>query len=649
MGKKEDKGRKECIVPKSILEDVSSKKKFRLSNGKRISNVPQLIDELKTSGDIVLKVHVDKNKNDIASWIKKEFNHEPLAKKIFKINKKKQMIKVLGREVKKEEKLKNEKKEMIKELEDLPDFKNIPMPKKPIDKVPPKKLTRFESKSKGEDVVPPKPSKEIIKFSNGQEKRKDGAGEKKKLSKFFGDGKKKEHKEIDHLITIKQEKNRLKEKKKNLSEREKELMHKERKLAEIEKSHMRSEEKISVLKRINDHDLRERRGHLLSRHGKVEELRKSLLEDQKKIDDAQKKLAEKEIAIDDLRAKYLNVVKEKDNVGRKRRQLNEKGTSLENAKIEIQKLKGNVDAKFTRLKELENNLKEDWKSKFSNFESLKHILEIKEKEITPLLGKFEQDILLLNEKEKALNEKIKQIDKNEKLLEDKETNIMKRSNFNLKKEERLNLKEEQLELKEIKLKEKEIEVSKHDIKLNKYISKISKNKELKENAKMLDKKLKDVENILVKKSKKLLEVVKKENQFKKWEDDLKQKDNYLDQKEEKVNIKLSVLGKKEKDYKRQMEDIVEDKFHSYLQQSIKKRRLKPLYNKKDIDYNHNKLYVLMDNCRDLIDQGNLDEAKRLYNLVRKLFVGLNIKGAEKNILDTAIRELYQEINVATVR
>jgi len=666
MGKKEDKVRKEAIVPKSILKDVPSTKRFKLSNGKKVANVPQLVEELKTSGDMVLKVHVDKNKNEIADWIKKEFNHESLAKKIFGIKKKKKMIKILGQEIKKVEKSKKGGKNLVNELNELPDFKNIPMPKKPSGDVPSKKLSKFDKKDKikKDDVMPPEAPKNILQ---GKKKKEVGGGYKS----FFSKDNKKNHKEIDHLITIKQEKGRIREKKKNLFEKEKELLEKEKRLAEVEKSHIRSREKIGVLKRIHDYDLQERRGHLLSKHGKVEELKKKLLEDQKKIAEDQKKIAEKDLALDELRAKYLDVIKEKDKVNEKRKKLNVGEGKINDSKIEIQKLKRDIDSKFSELRELENNLKMEWNSKFSELSNIKHVLEIKDREIKPLLAKFEQDILSLQEKERHLDKKIKEFEINEKKLEDKEVAVMKKSNLLIKKEEeigekrekveeelakeirrrlgKIELKEEKLELKTIELKEKEIGVSESETKLNQYLEKIYKNKELKENTANLNKKLKSVSEVLAKKSKKLLVVAKKENDFKKWEKDLKDKDDYLDEKEKKVNIKLSILGKKEKDYKRQMEDIVEDKFHDYLQQSIKKGRLKPLYTQKNVDYDHNKMYILMDNCRDLIDQGNVDEAKRLYNMIRKLFTELNVKGAEKNILKAAIKELYQEINVATVK
>jgi len=95
-----------------------------------------------------------------------------------------------------------------------------------------------------------------------------------------------------------------------------------------------------------------------------------------------------------------------------------------------------------------------------------------------------------------------------------------------------------------------------------------------------------------------------------------------------------------------METVMDEKFHSYIEKTLSG---KPMPEIKDHSYNHNKIYILIDNCKDLLDMGKPKEAKQLYNKIRKTFMDLNLKGTEQIIIKETIKDLYKKISLSSVK
>ncbi|MEM4271019.1 MAG: DUF87 domain-containing protein, partial [Candidatus Pacearchaeota archaeon] len=75
------------------------------NDGQSATSLSELIDVLDGMTVSTFKNHVSKQKNDIAEWIKKEFNDDNLSKKLEKSTKKEEMIKLLNTEKSKNEKI----------------------------------------------------------------------------------------------------------------------------------------------------------------------------------------------------------------------------------------------------------------------------------------------------------------------------------------------------------------------------------------------------------------------------------------------------------------------------------------------------------------------------------------------------------------
>ena len=95
-----------------------------------------------------------------------------------------------------------------------------------------------------------------------------------------------------------------------------------------------------------------------------------------------------------------------------------------------------------------------------------------------------------------------------------------------------------------------------------------------------------------------------------------------------------------------METVLDEKFSTYIKKTLSRE---PKSKTKDLDYDHNKIYILIDNCRDLIDMSKFKEAKSLYNKIRKTFIDLNLKGTEEIILKETIQDLYKKINLSSIK
>ncbi|MBU1199320.1 MAG: hypothetical protein KKF46_04265 [Nanoarchaeota archaeon] len=163
----------------------------------------------------------------------------------------------------------------------------------------------------------------------------------------------------------------------------------------------------------------------------------------------------------------------------------------------------------------------------------------------------------------------------------------------------------------------------------------------KEEAKDLIKKLPALKADHFKLNHKMKVIYDKIHEFEEKEKKLLEIEKELENKE--IALKVS-----EKRLEQLDESIREKGFSDYLESEIKSEPLvSTTFEEKDIlKASHLELYNLIDTCKVMVRDKNLIEAKKLYMELRNSYEGVNLRGAEKDMLHTVIRELYDDIKLA---
>ena len=115
----------------------------------------------------------------------------------------------------------------------------------------------------------------------------------------------------------------------------------------------------------------------------------------------------------------------------------------------------------------------------------------------------------------------------------------------------------------------------------------------------------------------------------------------------------------EKEFEKEKSKLEDEEFHFYMEQKMSgKAEEKPGAAAEHIEkvqerlkipeVDQAKIYTLISRCRDLIQQGNIEEAKKLYNDIRQRFYKLEMSTKEKDALKNTIRDLYDSINLAVI-
>ena len=215
------------------------------------------------------------------------------------------------------------------------------------------------------------------------------------------------------------------------------------------------------------------------------------------------------------------------------------------------------------------------------------------------------------------------------------------------KQEKQELREE-IKQEKTEINKREKESTKRENHLKREQEKIIKVKELRVNTKKLSAELRSIEKKLAKKSKILIDIPKREDELKQVEEELLKKKTAIEKKEKNLELEKEQVKNKQKKYESEMDDLMDEEFHRYLQKNLSNISPSASLEIKDKEYQHNEIYVLIDNCRGFIDSKDFGAAKELYNKIRSQFTTLDLKDTEKQILKNTIKELYQEINLASL-
>lgn len=126
------------------------------------------------------------------------------------------------------------------------------------------------------------------------------------------------------------------------------------------------------------------------------------------------------------------------------------------------------------------------------------------------------------------------------------------------------------------------------------------------------------------------------------------KEDGLLQIEKNIIEKEKALGQAQKRLEEMEEKIREKGFADYLEAEVKNQHLiSPQFEEKDLLKDADiGLYNLIDECKSLIINRNIIEAKNIYMQLRDAYTTIKVEGAEKDLLYTTIRELYDDIKLA---
>ncbi|MEM2121741.1 MAG: hypothetical protein QXU20_03750 [Candidatus Woesearchaeota archaeon] len=83
----------------NLEEEIPSEKEFILNDGRRLKNLRELLEALKTMDNNLFNHHVSPERNDFANWIKDVFKKEFLAEKVLNAKTREEIIKVLSEEL----------------------------------------------------------------------------------------------------------------------------------------------------------------------------------------------------------------------------------------------------------------------------------------------------------------------------------------------------------------------------------------------------------------------------------------------------------------------------------------------------------------------------------------------------------------------
>jgi hypothetical protein len=151
------------------------------------------------------------------------------------------------------------------------------------------------------------------------------------------------------------------------------------------------------------------------------------------------------------------------------------------------------------------------------------------------------------------------------------------------------------------------------------------------------------------------ELAKLKNEHSDWQARIKEINEKLDiNKRIEENLAERELALKEAQEKLAgMEQMIKERgFSEFLGEELNKKEIHyPEYNghEDDLKKPYGELYELTDECRNLIWQNKLDDAKGIYMRAREMYHGIISSGDQNEELYMLIRELYDDLNLAILK
>jgi len=299
-------------------------------------------------------------------------------------------------------------------------------------------------------------------------------------------------------------------------------------------------------------------------------------------------------------------------------------------------------------KEVKPARKKAKKAKFKKQTSRKAARKAKARRLKPITKdelNMEEKLLKKEERllEKSMKEKIgkRKITNKEKLIKEKENFIADKLISIRAKEARLEGLRKTLEKKDsaLQVKEKELEVQK-----KKYGELVKQIEIIRKNAKE--------------------EIKKQKAELDKREKETANRENYLRKKEKEVDIEDRAVDYAMSEFEKEKMKLEDDEFHAYLRSKVSELHggpapkspvtindIRKTESLKIPDLSDRRLSIQesVDKCKDLVRQGKVEQAKFMYNNIRMEFTKRSFSEGEKSRLYNQIRELYDMINLASLR
>ena len=315
----------------------------------------------------------------------------------------------------------------------------------------------------------------------------------------------------------------------------------------------------------------------------------------------------------------------------------------------FKKIGVDVNKRFSptqRVNKLHND-KEQLVRESSNFEKIKKKIDFELRERRRHLQGAE---LITNNKLKMVLKKEKDLDKKEQFLKGEREQLLKReSDIKSRVHEledldiTLNTRSKHVEkkTKELKIEEKRLAKEKED-----YLREVDLLETKREETKHLGTEMKEEKG----RYENRLKFMNKAFQHKLEKKEVDLKDRWKDIHRKEAEISLA-----KKEFTKQSQYFEEKGFELFLQEEKKGKhnlsvdKLEDLHEKLKIpELEQANLYKKITNCRELVKKNEVNEAKELYNKIRKQFYNLESNNADREVIKNSIRDLYDTINLSAL-
>ena len=156
---------------------------------------------------------------------------------------------------------------------------------------------------------------------------------------------------------------------------------------------------------------------------------------------------------------------------------------------------------------------------------------------------------------------------------------------------------------------------------------------------------------------KALELLKKADGISRELSNIKQLKEFIEQNKKFIRKELSedkelkrAIERGEVTLKKEKENLDNLVFSKYIEKKLKAIKPEYIETKQDmkIDLESNPLYDQIKQCRQVLGQGNIKTAKEEYNSIKRSFEYSRLQKKEREALYTAIRELYNDIQLKLI-
>lgn len=392
---------------------------------------------------------------------------------------------------------------------------------------------------------------------------------------------------------------------------------------------LRSEmEQIDNMKRVADHEIRERQSLIKVQEEELKSLELKLQQKEVLLDKKEADLAKG--IVQDTRPYGLGLEKQGDRIA----QLDLEISALRNKKSHLQ-----IEVMHARdqLKQMHHEF--DAKNKI--LDNNKKLLDMEEDRIISRVEALEKDKKLLAGREDEFVKTLKKLEREKASLEKAHITLDAKIS---KKKELLDSFESKYKSKLAILKQREKDIVKIEKEVKKKLEKISKVKELKESIADLKKKKANLEGPVKELEKKLSTIEKKYLSGK----TIKAKEEELTARERELFARKEHVKEDESRLRYEEENIEDKEFKQFLAENVQ-NPFSPEEHEDPYAADVNNIETLLANARDALERQNFEDAKVLFRELKNAYESSSIPAERKKELYYKILEIKTDIDLALLR